>query len=757
MASGGGSRQHEHGARDAGVEERHPFLGRGHRQPRRRPLSAARATATAPCPYPSALTTAHSAGRGRRHAAAAGRCAAPPPRSISAHAGQRPHAARTHAVAAHGGPAHRRTPDSQRPPARPGPRPRGPRAGRARRPGHGRAPPGRPPRRGSTPRARKAADDARQHVAGPGRGEAGRPPSTSSTGPPGAATTVVDPLSSTTAPQRRANPPAAVMRSGPGGAPAKRVNSPSCGVSTTGTSPVRRPRRATTAPIRRPCPAHQTVGVDHRGQRRPGHHAAHVGTGGSGAPEPGTEDKGPAPLRHRQRVVGPALGRQGHADGFAHRELVRGRRRGRRGGPSPPRHGTRRGRTARPRPSCPASPATTASADCHLCVAGTAGHGRATSASSTTDVARSTSGRCRPPRPVRPAGPVALDQAGLEGAERDRPVGRQGSADARPVSPSRPRGCRRRAPAPRRGRAGRAYVPGTRSRRRRRSRGRPRRRPDAIGGVSRVDHASPEAPSTQAGGGDAAVGTVVPLAGHDHDVAAVGAAEHAAPPTSPRPCRPARRGLLRDRRAQRRGVDGPHLARSRSTRLQWGVPSATTVAMATVSVWVIDTCHRPTPRSRLSRVRPRPSDAAPGAPLSPRDHSTSRKAASPDTDAQCLQHRLFGGEADGQAGTGVTTARRVVPLGLGEQALHDAGAALEDPAEPRHVDGVDTDATDSPAPRSPAAVSLHRDGLGQVAGPVDVVPVQPGDVVREQLQRHHVEHRREQGVGLRDPQHLVGL
>src|SRR5690606_37964811 len=62
------------------------------------------------------------------------------------------------------------------------------------------------------------------------------------TRPSGWSTTVVGPFSSTTAPVSAARRRAAAMRSGPGGAPVSRANSPSWGVSTGGAV-----RRATTA------------------------------------------------------------------------------------------------------------------------------------------------------------------------------------------------------------------------------------------------------------------------------------------------------------------------------------------------------------------------------------------------------------------------------------------------------------------------------------------------------------------------------
>ena len=95
------------------------------------------------------------------------------------------------------------------------------------------------------------------------------PSSTARTAPPGSATSVVGPLSSTTAPV--AAPGGARRRSDPArrGAPVRRANSPSCGVSTVAAGrPQQRPRRRLRGER---C---QPVAVDDdraRARRRPAH------------------------------------------------------------------------------------------------------------------------------------------------------------------------------------------------------------------------------------------------------------------------------------------------------------------------------------------------------------------------------------------------------------------------------------------------------------------------------------------------------
>ncbi len=150
-------------------------------------------------------------------------------------------------------------------------------------------------------------------------------------------------------------------------------------------------------------------------------------------------------------------------------------------------------------------------------------------------------------------------------------------------------------------------------------------RPDAIGSVSGVDDRDPGAPSAQPGRGDSPVGTVVAFAGHDDHMATVGTTEHAYRPGGHGRPGPLDEGLLGDR-PQRLGVDGAHLVDAQYR--PHGVPSATTVATAMVSVWVSDTCHRATPRSTL-KAAARPDNDSPGSPLSARTTSTSRNPAAP--------------------------------------------------------------------------------------------------------------------------------
>src|SRR5579875_3204590 len=69
------------------------------------------------------------------------------------------------------------------------------------------------------------------------------------------------------------------------------------------------------------------------------------------------------------------------------------------------------------------------------------------------------------------------------------------------------------------------------------------------------------------------------------------------------------------------------------------------------------------------------------------------------------------------------------------------------------VPGMPARSPQAPLPRA----LLDSDGLGEVAGLVDVVAAASGDLVGEQLQRHHREQRLQQRVDRRQGNQLVGV
>ena len=153
-------------------------------------------------------------------------------------------------------------------------------------------------------------------------------------------------------------------------------------------------------------------------------------------------------------------------------------------------------------------------------------------------------------------------------------------------------------------------------------------------------------------------------------------------------------------------------------------------------------------RARRSARRPCPTGRAPRRAVLGPHHLDVAEGRRPDAHAERLHHRLLGGEARRQARAGVAHSAGVRPARSSVNSRsHDAGAARRGPGGtgPRRRRRRRCHRR-RPAPRRRRAASLHRDGLGQVAGPVDVVAVQPGDVVGEQLERHDVDHRGEQRV-----------
>ena len=345
---------------------------------------------------------AHRAGAGDG-AAACARCGATAARSISAQA-------RRHQRApAAAGRARRRA--GQRPPAarrrrrtRPGPG-AGPRLGRpAVQPGAGG---GR--LEAATALGQQRADHAREHVAGAG----GRQPgvagwSTARTRPSGWATTVVGPLSSTTAPVAAARPRAAAMRSAPG-----RLAGEAGELAVVGRQDGRAPRPC--GDERRPprrAEGGQAVAVDH--QPAPGPRPPPGGRRSPvGAPRPRPGPRTSAPTRSSSSSTTasqPAAGTAMPTASVGRRRVVaRGRARRRAPCPRPARWAARAARWAAP--VMPGEPAATTTAGPPL-----VGVGR---------------------RARHPPGHVgALDQADPGAASTSSPM----SATHRPRPPARGRG-----------------------------------------------------------------------------------------------------------------------------------------------------------------------------------------------------------------------------------------------------------------------------------------------------------------------------
>ena len=164
------------------------------------------------------------------------------------------------------------------------------------------------------PAGHEGADDAGQHVAGAGRGQAGRARRGQQHRAAGVGHHGGRPLKQHHGPAARApGPAAAAMRSAPGGPPARRANSPSWGVSTTGARPgaagvrrgggdgvARRRGRTGRRRRRRPGTGDPATSGAHLGRRSP-----------SARPSPGPTTSGPAarpPWRGRRRPS-PRAGR----------------------------------------------------------------------------------------------------------------------------------------------------------------------------------------------------------------------------------------------------------------------------------------------------------------------------------------------------------------------------------------------------------------------------------------------------------------
>ncbi len=246
------------------------------------------------------------------------------------------------------------------------------------------------------------------------------PWSTIRTSPPGAATTVVGPLSSTTAPRSAASVRAAATRSAPGLLPTSSENSPSCGVITVG-----RPRWRSSGPApsalqaaaKIPSPSTTTGTVASAISARAETIVA------SSRPRPGPTTS--ARNRSRSLNTSPSKSAAG-----TRRWMTSLRASGSMPGldsvtrPAPDRAAA--SAHSRPAPSMPGLPATTRTAPFHLWASpDRCGHQAATSADSTRCwVAVDTSSPMSTTR-TSPASrrPAPEHQAGLQRLERDRAIG----------------------------------------------------------------------------------------------------------------------------------------------------------------------------------------------------------------------------------------------------------------------------------------------------------------------------------------------
>ncbi len=115
-----------------------------------------------------------------------------------------------------------------------------------------------------------------------------------------------------------------------------------------------------------------------------------------------------------------------------------------------------------------------------------------------------------------------------------------------------------------------------------------------------------------------------------------------------------------------------------------------------------------------------------------------------------LQCRLLGGEANGEVAAWPAPRGGKGDLGLAENAAGEGGPALERLLQPLDLEHVDADAC-----RHSRVRLLDRDRLGEVARLVDVEPVQPGDVIGQQLQRQDREDRLQDPIGAWDEKGLI--
>ena len=219
---------------------------------------------------------------------------------------------------------------------------------------------------------------------------------------------------------------------------------------------------------------------------------------------------------------------------------------------------------------------------------------------------------------------------------------------------------------------------------------------DPAADVGRLHHADPGAPPGQEGGGDPAVGAVAALAHHHDDAPAVGAAEQAQRGVRRRRAGAGHQGLVRDGR-EGGGVGRPHFVAGQDGA--HGACSATTKAMATPSVWVSERWKVPAPRAPASsaaapcrrEVRRVARGALPRRPAH-LDVGQRRSRRCPVPSAFMTASlaakraaRLWATSAEPLA------SERSVSV---KQRAREAGAAVEHPPEPRHVDRVDADADD---------------------------------------------------------------
>ena len=418
------------------------------------------------------------------------------------------------------------------------------------------------------------------------------------------------------------------------------------------------------------------------------------------------------------------------------------------GRPRPPSRPSRRPRRRRGATCCPRVPR---------------GGSRAASASSTRSAAGT--GKSMPmsatcTRPLR-AGPSPWRSPGFRAAKVTVASARTGRPDAAPESASMPDGRSTASTVASAG--GRGRVVGAAE-------------PGAVGGVdhevaraaaplgaSLASSTATRAPRrASAGGGHPSVGAVVPLPATTTHAPPVGAAEQTERRVRRRGAGPVHQGLVswcgpgpprrppasppgsgRDARVAR--------GRGRQTGGRRGL-LRDDERDGHVVVWVSETWKRARPRRRGQRRRAR--GAAPGTdarrpgPTPDRRTSTSVSANAPRPRPSAFITASLAAKRAARLWPRVDRPDRVGPLGLGEAPLGEPGPALEHPPEAVDVDGVDAHARRSGAQPRPAHSTVTV--LARLRGPVDVVAVQAGQVVGEQLERHDVDHRREQRVDRRD-------
>ena len=498
---------------------------------------------------------------------------------------------------------------------------------------------------------------AAEHVAGAGGGQAGVAGGRrSAPGPPGAATTVVGPLSSTTAPvaRRARGRPRGGRR--PGGRPVEALE-----LAVVGREHGRRGRPSSTAAASAP-EGGEAVAVDDDGHGRPRRATStHLGGVVGVRAEAGADHERLEPRRGLEHGVAPSPRPAAAGPRPRRARRIVGDRRASRGGPSRPRLAARPPRARWAARSCPASRPRPARPRRHLWRV--AARGRAATRPRRRPRRRAARAR-RTSSPMSatttsPASdrPGSSSEAGLErregdGARRPAAPGRapspgQAVDPARDVDRQHRRARRRRARGARRG---------SRCRRRRRSPGRPAgSRSGACDGVDDLDRTPRRRRRTAAARPSA---PLLPLPGQHDDPAPVAAAEQVEGVPGH-----GRAGALDQHLDRLRGgrVDRRHLLGGRGP----GSQAATGDGFGDRdAVWVMREAPPADAHARRPAACAPPCRRTDGAPDSASATSISRHLHAPTPDAHRLHHGLLGREAGrvalgrGRSGGRSTPARR---------------------------------------------------------------------------------------------------